>query len=78
MNGSQLVERVLAQGRPLKMALATGFAEKIEGAAAQLPKLAKPFGQEEPVPVPDRHAEGRLSLSAGTRRCPTAPAPRTR
>ncbi|VTP99653.1 putative sensor/response regulator hybrid [Pseudomonas aeruginosa] len=29
------------------MALATGFAEKIEGAAAQLPKLAKPFGQEE-------------------------------
>ncbi|MDV2726349.1 PAS domain S-box protein [Pseudomonas aeruginosa] len=47
MNGSQLVERVMAQGRPLKMALATGFAEKIEGAAAQLPKLAKPFGQEE-------------------------------
>ncbi|HFQ6049372.1 TPA: PAS domain S-box protein [Pseudomonas aeruginosa] len=47
MNGSQLVERVMAQGRPLKMALATGFAEKIEGAAAQLPKLVKPFGQEE-------------------------------
>lgn len=47
MNGSQLVEQVMAQGRPLKMALATGFAEKIEGAAAQLPKLAKPFGQEE-------------------------------
>ncbi len=47
MNGSQLVERVMAQGRPLKMAVATGFAEKIEGAAAQLPKLAKPFGQEE-------------------------------
>ncbi|HBO1215132.1 TPA: PAS domain S-box protein [Pseudomonas aeruginosa] len=47
MNGSQLVERVMAQGRPLKMALATGFAEKIEGAAAQLPRLAKPFGQEE-------------------------------
>ena len=68
MNGSQLVERVMAQGRPLKMALATGFAEKIEGAAAQL-LLAKPFGQEELYLFPDRHAEGRLSLSAGTRRC---------
>lgn len=30
------------------------------------------------VPVPDRHAEGRLSLSAGTRRCRPGFAPRTR
>ncbi len=30
------------------------------------------------VPVPDRHAEGRLSLSAGTRRCRPGFAPRAR
>ena len=77
MNGSQLVERVMAQGRPLKMALATGFAEKIEGAAAQLP-AGQAVRPGRVVPVPDRHAEGRLSLSAGTRRCRPGFAPRTR
>ena len=46
MNGSQLVERVMAQGRPLN-GPGHRLRGKIEGAAARLPKLAKPFGQEE-------------------------------
>ncbi|MNM89636.1 Blue-light-activated protein [compost metagenome] len=47
MSGSQLVERAMALGRPLKMAISTGFTAKMDGVAAQLPRLAKPFDQKD-------------------------------
>jgi CheY-like chemotaxis protein/two-component sensor histidine kinase len=47
MTGAQLADAIKAEGRDLPIILATGFAELPEIAGADLPKLDKPFSQDE-------------------------------
>lgn len=45
MNGAQLAHAVRLLKPDLPIILATGYAERLEGFAAQLPRLSKPFNQ---------------------------------
>jgi PAS domain S-box-containing protein len=47
MNGAQLAEAVRDERPDLRVLIATGFAELAQGAHATLPRIAKPFTQEE-------------------------------
>ena len=47
MNGAQLAEAVRDERPDLPVLIATGFAELAQGAHATLPRIAKPFTQEE-------------------------------
>jgi len=47
MTGAALAETVRAGWPDMPIILATGFAELAPGLAADLPRLAKPFGQEQ-------------------------------
>jgi len=46
MNGAQLAHAVRLLKPDLPIILATGYAERIEGFAAELPRLSKPFNQQ--------------------------------
>ncbi|HCS44483.1 MAG TPA: hybrid sensor histidine kinase/response regulator [Pseudomonas sp.] len=45
MNGAQLAQAIRIQKPDLPIILATGYAERLEGFAMQLPRLSKPFTQ---------------------------------
>lgn len=45
MSGAQLAHAVRVLKPDLPIVLATGYAERLEGFAAQLPRLPKPFTQ---------------------------------
>jgi CheY-like chemotaxis protein len=47
MTGSELAEAALAERPDLSIIIATGYAELPKGAAENLPKLAKPFFQDD-------------------------------
>jgi CheY-like chemotaxis protein len=45
MNGAQLAQTIRIMKPSLPIILATGYAERLEGFAAELPRLSKPFTQ---------------------------------
>jgi PAS domain S-box-containing protein len=45
MNGAQLADAIRAVNPDIPIILATGYAERLEGFAARLPRLSKPFTQ---------------------------------
>jgi CheY-like chemotaxis protein len=45
MNGAQLAQTIRFMKPSLPIILATGYAERLEGFAADLPRLSKPFTQ---------------------------------
>ena len=45
MDGAQLAEAVRKLHPELPIVLATGYAQRLEGLAAQLPRLLKPYSQ---------------------------------
>jgi len=51
MNGAQLAHAVRVLKPDLPIILATGYAERLEGFAAQLPRLSKPFNQMQLVEI---------------------------
>ena len=45
MNGAQLAQAIRVLKPDLPIILATGYAERLEGFATQLPRLSKPYTQ---------------------------------
>ncbi|MCY1179601.1 hypothetical protein D9M73_200100 [compost metagenome] len=45
MSGAQLANAIRLMRPSVPIILATGFAERLEGIAARLPRLSKPFTQ---------------------------------
>jgi CheY-like chemotaxis protein len=45
MNGAQLADAIRILNPTVPIILATGYAERLEGFAAKLPRLPKPFTQ---------------------------------
>ncbi|MNP48591.1 hypothetical protein D3C76_1427230 [compost metagenome] len=45
MNGAQLAQAIQIMMPNLPIILATGYAERLDGFAARLPRLSKPFTQ---------------------------------
>jgi PAS domain S-box-containing protein len=59
MNGAQLAEAARAGWPDLPVLLVSGYAELPEGAANDLPRLAKPFRQDQLIPAVDQAVAAR-------------------